>query len=163
MDNYTIGNKIAKLRKDNNMTQDQLAEKLGVTAQSVSKWENGITSPDISLLTSIAKLFDITTDELLGNISETQVKKINTITNKEKKDLKLLIKVLSTKGDKVNVQLPYLFVKTAIETGMNIPSVNDKIKELDFNNIFECVEMGMLGKIIDVQSAEGDLIEVSIE
>ena len=70
---YDLSNKISKLRRDNNMTQEQLAEKLGVTAQSVSKWENGITSPDITLIPAIAKLFNITTDVLLGAVSNDQV------------------------------------------------------------------------------------------
>lgn len=163
MDNYNIGNIIAKHRKEMDLTQEQLADKLGITAQSVSKWENGVTSPDISLLSSIARIFNISTDELLGTVTESQVKKIGTITNKEKKDLKLKINIVSAQKDKVNVQLPYTFVRMAIETGIKIPSINSKIDGIDFNNIFECVEMGMLGKIVDIESADGDIIEVTVE
>lgn len=160
---YDLSNKISKLRRDNNMTQEQLAEKLGVTAQSVSKWENGITSPDITLIPAIAKLFNITTDELLGAVSNDQVKKISSITSKEMKELKLKVHIISKDGDKVNVQLPYIFVKTAIHTGIKIPSISDKIGEIDFESIFECVEMGMLGKVVDIESKDGDIIEVSVE
>ena len=60
----TIGKNIAELRKSSGMTQEQLAETLGVSSQSVSKWENEVTMPDIMLLPVIAGCFDITVDEL---------------------------------------------------------------------------------------------------
>ncbi len=62
----TLGNRIAQNRKRLNMTQDQLAEKLGITAQAVSKWENDLSCPDISTLPALAEIFGITIDELLG-------------------------------------------------------------------------------------------------
>ena len=62
----TIGKNIADLKKSNGMTQEQLAETLGVSSQTVSKWENEVTMPDIMLLPVIAGCFDITVDELYG-------------------------------------------------------------------------------------------------
>ena len=62
----SIGKNIAELRKSSGMTQEQLAELLGVSPQSVSKWENEVTMPDIMLLPVIAGCFDITVDELYG-------------------------------------------------------------------------------------------------
>lgn len=62
----TIGKNIADLRKSNGMTQEQLAETLGVSSQTVSKWENEVTMPDIMLLPVIAGCFDITVDEVYG-------------------------------------------------------------------------------------------------
>ena len=62
----TIGKNIADLRKKNGMTQEQLAETLGVSSQTISKWENEVTMPDIMLLPVIAGCFDITVDELYG-------------------------------------------------------------------------------------------------
>lgn len=61
-----IGGKIRTLRKNKNITQAQLAEALAVTAQSVSKWENGLTVPDISIIPVIARYFGITIDDLFG-------------------------------------------------------------------------------------------------
>jgi transcriptional regulator with XRE-family HTH domain len=58
--------KIAELRKQKQIGQQELAEVLGVTYQSVSKWETGITMPDITLLPSIAEYFNVSVDELLG-------------------------------------------------------------------------------------------------
>ena len=62
----TIGKRIAHHRKALGLTQDALAEKLGVTAQAVSKWENDQSCPDISMLPRLAEIFGVTTDALLG-------------------------------------------------------------------------------------------------
>ncbi len=62
----TLGKRIAENRKRMKLTQDQLAEQLGVTAQAVSKWENDQSCPDISMLPKLAEIFSISTDELLG-------------------------------------------------------------------------------------------------
>ena len=62
----TIGERIAQLRKDQNMTQEGLGNLLGVSSQSISKWENGFTMPDIMLLPVIADIFEVTLDELFG-------------------------------------------------------------------------------------------------
>lgn len=60
-----IGQKIKTLRQENNLTQEELAEQLGVSFQAVSRWENSATYPDITLLPIIANIFDVTTDYLL--------------------------------------------------------------------------------------------------
>ncbi len=62
----TIGERIKLLRKKNNLTQEKLADYLGVSYQAVSKWECGASSPDLSLIVPLAKLLHVTTDELLG-------------------------------------------------------------------------------------------------
>ena len=62
----TIGKRIAACRKSLKLTQDQLAERLGVTAQAVSKWENDQSCPDITMLPKLAEIFGISADELLG-------------------------------------------------------------------------------------------------
>lgn len=62
----TLGKRIVAHRKRLGLTQDQLAEKMGVTAQAVSKWENDQSCPDISALPQLADIFEITVDALLG-------------------------------------------------------------------------------------------------
>ena len=62
----TIGRRIMENRKRLGLTQDQLAEQLGVTAQAVSKWENDQSCPDITMLPKLAEIFSTSTDELLG-------------------------------------------------------------------------------------------------
>ena len=59
MDIRETGQKIVKLRHNNKITQEELAEKIGVSSQAVSKWENGKNLPDIEHLMDIAKLFNV--------------------------------------------------------------------------------------------------------
>ena len=66
----TLGKRIMENRKKLGLTQDQLAEKLGVTAQAVSKWENDQSCPDITMLPKLAEIFGTTTDALLGVSSQ---------------------------------------------------------------------------------------------
>lgn len=62
----TIGENIRNFRKKNDLTQETLADRLGVTYQSISRWENGITYPDLELIPAIAEVLAVTVDELLG-------------------------------------------------------------------------------------------------
>lgn len=64
--NESMGSIIMRLRKEHELTQEQLANALGITFQAVSKWENGISSPDISALPLLADLFGVSIDELFG-------------------------------------------------------------------------------------------------
>lgn len=62
----TFGQRIKSLRRQANMTQENLAELLSISPQAVSRWETDVAMPDISLLPPIANLFNVTTDYLLG-------------------------------------------------------------------------------------------------
>lgn len=62
----SLGKRISEYRKQRKMTQDQLADQLGITAQAVSKWENDQSCPDITVLPKLAAIFGISTDTLLG-------------------------------------------------------------------------------------------------
>lgn len=66
----TIGERIKHLRKKNDLTQEKLADYLCVSYQAVSKWECGLSSPDLALIVPLAKLLNVSTDELLGVIPE---------------------------------------------------------------------------------------------
>ncbi|MBQ7873971.1 MAG: helix-turn-helix transcriptional regulator [Oscillospiraceae bacterium] len=63
-----ISNNIKSLRRKNSITQEELAEKLSVTRQAVSNWENGKTEPDIEMLIKIAQIFDVSIDELVDGV-----------------------------------------------------------------------------------------------
>ena len=62
----TLGKRIMALRKAAGMTQEQVAERLGVSPQAVSKWENDVSCPDVTMIPRLAQLFNVSTDELLG-------------------------------------------------------------------------------------------------
>ena len=71
-----LGKKIRQLRFKAGLTQEQLAEKLGIGAQAVSKWENAVAMPDISLLPSLAETFGVSIDELFDLTAEQRLNRI---------------------------------------------------------------------------------------
>ena len=131
----TIGKRIAALRREKNLKQDDLAQMLEVSPQAVSKWENDQTCPDISLLPKLAKILGVSVDELLSGKQELQpvVTLAPEDQRKDIKDMVLRIVVDSADGDKVRVNLPMALVQLAMEMGMEMPQVsgNDALKDID--------------------------------
>ena len=66
---------LINLRKANNMSQEALAEKLGVSRQTIYKWENGVTYPDMAYAMDIAKIFNVTVDSLMNDEAVSDVSK----------------------------------------------------------------------------------------
>lgn len=75
--NIDIGSKIKTLRLSKSMTQEQLAKALHVSAQAVSKWENGKSYPDIHSLLLLSALFDVSLDQLIKGDLETMKQEVN--------------------------------------------------------------------------------------
>lgn len=65
MNNVKTGNLIKQLRKEKGLTQKDLAERLGITDKAISKWERGLSSPDIAPLEELSQILDITVLELI--------------------------------------------------------------------------------------------------
>jgi len=72
MKKKTLGMMIASLRKENGMTQLDLAEKMGVTDKAVSKWERDLSCPDVSTIPKLAEVFGVSVDELMQIKAEAQ-------------------------------------------------------------------------------------------
>ena len=77
-----LANRLAELRKQKGLSQEELADKLQVSRQAISKWERGEASPDTDNLIELAKIYDVSLDELVGLSSNKENKK------EEKKDVK---------------------------------------------------------------------------
>lgn len=77
MTNQELGKMIKDLRQKNNMTQKELGEKLHITDKAISKWERGISMPDIEMLNSIANLFNIPVSNLIDNKIKENEQKVN--------------------------------------------------------------------------------------
>ena len=90
-----LGTKIIKLRKQEKMTQEQFAEIIGVTRQTISNWELNITKPDIDYIKKISKLFCISIDEILNNdvrnILEEKISNTERLTSRNTKNIKILL------------------------------------------------------------------------
>ena len=163
----TIGKRIAALRREKNLKQDDLAQMLEVSPQAVSKWENDQTCPDISLLPKLAKILGVSVDELLSGKQELQpvVTLVPEDQHKDIKDMMLRIVVDSADGDKVRVNLPMALVQLAMEMGMEMPQVsgNDALKDIDWAQVMELVRHGAIGNLIEVESADGDIVRIFVE
>ena len=163
----TIGKRIAALRREKNLKQDDLAQMLEVSPQAVSKWENDQTCPDISLLPKLAKILGVSVDELLSGKQELQpvVTLVPEDQRKDIKDMMLRIVEDSADGDKVRVNLPMALVQLAMEMGMEMPQVsgNDALKDIDWAQVMELVRHGAMGNLIEVESADGDIVRIFVE
>lgn len=94
-----IGNKLVELRKKENLTQEQLAEKIGVSRQTISKWELGETAPDIKQAKKIADILNVNINDLIGNFNDMILDKVisnETKTNKISKVSKIVAIILGT-------------------------------------------------------------------
>lgn len=165
--NESIGNRISKYRKAKGLTQEGLAEKLGVSSQAVSKWETDASCPDISLLPQLCRELGITTDELLtGRGAKVQMLPENQ--RKSMEELTFRVKINSAAGDKVRVNLPMTLVKLCMEIGVDVvPNISgenaDMMRSIDMKKVVEMVEKGLVGKLVEIESADGDIVEVVVE
>lgn len=164
----TLGKRIAALRRDKGLKQDDLAQQLGVTPQAVSKWENDQTCPDITLLPQLARILGVSVDELLSGKApeeEPPVKVLPVEQRKDWKDMVLRIVVDSADGDKVRVNLPLALVEAAMDMGADMSQVtgNDALKGIDLGKILELVRCGSVGNLVEVDSADGDIVRIFVE
>ena len=163
----TIGKRISSLRKAMGMKQEELAERLDVSGQAVSKWENDQTCPDIGLLPRLARVFSVTTDYLLTGEQE-QEPPVRMVPEEERKDLRdMMLRILvdSGSGDRVRVNLPMQLVQVALDMGIELPQLagNDALKEIDLRKLLELVRHGVMGDLVQVESADGDTVRIFVE
>lgn len=147
------------------MTQDEVAEKMGVTAQAVSKWENDLSCPDITLLVPLAELYGTSVDVLLGRVEESTAVLVPEDQRKPFDKLVLRIRVDSD-DNHVKVNLPMPLVKFMLEAGM---TMNNEIKvgsvdlsQVDFNALVRMAEMGMLGRLVEIEAENNTTVLVEV-
>ena len=165
--NTTLGKRIAALRREKGLKQDELAEKLGVSAQAVSKWENDQTCPDISLLPSLAKTLGVSVDELLSGKQES-APIVQVLPQNQRKDIKdMVLRIVVKSGDNnVRINIPLLLLKVGIDAGLNMAQVtggNESLKNIDISKILELVEQGAVGNLMEVESEDGSTVQIFVE
>ena len=165
--NQTLGKRIGALRREKGLKQDELAEKLGISPQAVSKWETDQTCPDISLLPTLAKILGVSVDELLSGKQEfaPAVRMLPEAERKNIEDMMLRIVIESNDGDHVRVNLPLALVKVALDSGImpSLTSNNDALKSIDFAKIYELVKQGAIGNLVEMESADGETLRIFVE
>ena len=163
----SLNERIAFYRKKCGLTQEELAEKCSVTPQAVSKWENGLTAPDISLLPRLGEVFGCTTDELLG-VERPDTAMLAPADFDPTKAI-MRIRIVSDEGDRVSINLPLAVVKIVLQSGsISIGESgdvlkSDVLKDIDFDQIITLVNAGAIGKLVEVSSADGDHVEIWVE
>ena len=176
--NETLGRRIARLRLECGMTQERLAMKMGVTAQAVSKWENDLSAPDISLLPELARTLGVTVDELLEGRKSQEIVPAEPEPQPEpepettpshsdgSRPKKLHIQVDSSDGDVVNINVPLGMVSAVLGVSSKIPGVvNLNLNDADIDTalIAEASKHGEKGTLIEVDSGDGDHVTISLE
>ncbi len=162
----TIGKRIAALRREKGLKQEDVAQTLGVSSQAVSKWENDQSCPDISLLPQLARLLGVTVDVLLsGEEEKTQTVLVPEAERKDIRDMMFRVMIDSADGDKVRISVPVALVQIAAETGMNMFEVsgNSAMKNIDWAQVLELVQKGVIGDLILIEDRDGDKIRVFVE
>ncbi len=161
----TLGEKLTEKRKAKGLTQDSVAETLGVTPQAVSKWENNVSCPDITLLPEIASLYETSVDELLSH----EVTPVASVVPEEKRkpleELVLQVRI-NDGGDKVKVNLPVPLVKIFLDAGMSpgvsIGGNNEKMNSIDWNAVMTLLEKGVIGRLVELESDDGATVIVEV-
>lgn len=162
----TIGKRIAALRREKGLKQEDLARALDVSSQAVSKWENDQSCPDISLLPKLAKLLGVSVDALLSG--EEEKKETVFVPEAERKDIKdMMFRVMidSSDGDKVRISVPVALVQIAAETGMNMFEVsgNSAMKNIDWAQVLSLVQKGVIGDLVLIEDRSGDTVRIFVE
>ena len=116
-----LGNKLFELRKKLGLSQEELAEKLNVSRQAISKWERGESLPDTDNLITISKLYDVSLDELVGNINsvENQIEIVNDVCDNDDPDVSYTVDAEDSTGKKKSISIflhafPYPILITVI-------------------------------------------------
>ena len=163
----TFGQRLARLRKERGLTQSELADKLGISAQAVSKWENDQASPDLDIIITLSDIFQITTDELLGKEKPAATVLTDKPTKKDIDKMVLKIKVRDAEdGDNVNINLPLALVRVFVnkEDGkIALLNGNKNLEGIDFRQLIELVEQGVIGELITVDQADGTTVRIVVE
>ena len=169
----SIGKNIAEHRRNVGITQEQLADKLGISAQAVSKWENDLSEPDASTLLALSKIFGVTVDDLLNGT------RVPSVSTDDKKPEDRLI-AINVKYQETNV-LVKIPAELVIQGDFGVFDVD--IEDLGYNpdnypgynpdnamraiamykdTIKMMLEKNIVGKIVDVDS-EGARVTITIE
>ncbi len=163
----TLGKRISALRKEKGLKQEELAERLNISGQAVSKWENDQNCPDISLLPQLADILGVAVDELLSG-KQNAIPTVQILPEGQRKDIKdlmLRIVVDDSAGSKVRINLPMALVQVAIDCGLEMPEIsgNDALKHIDWNQIMALISQGVIGNLLEVESSKGEIIRIFVE
>jgi transcriptional regulator with XRE-family HTH domain len=135
-----FGAYLSRLRKNADMTQSELAEKLNLTRQAVSKYETGDSFPDVSILIQIAEIFEITLDELInsGNPTKGETKIIKNVFDGDGENL-VAINDLVNLAPLIKPSVLGAFSKKLSEDGIDISHIVSLVQFLNDNDLLQLI------------------------
>lgn len=160
MKTLTLGRRIQALRKEQSLTQEALAERMGVTPQAISKWENDLSCPDILSLPQLARELHVTVDTLLTGESSAPAAP-------EKKPEELIVRIAFTaEGTHACLNLPFTvfrlgamydlisFTISVNEGDIDAEKIAKAMAGVDFKQIVRLIESGVTGTLVDINLGE---------
>lgn len=141
----TIGENIAYFRKQKKLTQEELAEKMSVTAQAVSKWECDSSYPDITVMQALSKILGVTVDELVNGVQE-----IPELKEAEPEKIDRRIVLIEVKAGETNIttRFPVATIRKAMANGTLEKLMGDGAVQVDM--IADMIDAGVTGPITEV-------------
>ena len=162
----TLGRRIAHLRKQQALTQEALSERLNITAQAVSKWENDLSCPDIMTLPRLAELLGVTTDTLLTGAPSAHAPEARAA--KKPEELVVCIQIVSDDGTVFRCNLPFKAFRICTQFSMLSITYNagagdeNMLTHLDCEEISRLIESGVTGKLLE-RTEEDETITIWTE
>ena len=158
MSTNTIGQNISHFRKQRGMTQEELAEKMAVTAQAVSKWECDTSYPDITVMRTLAKVLEVSMDELMEG--ERDLPAIKEATP-ESIDRRIILIDVQTGDTHVITRIPVAAAKKAIENGALERMVGTDVFE-QMAGLLDMAEAGITGPLVEVDNPNAH-VRITVE
>lgn len=141
----TIGEKIIELRKKEKYTQEKLAEKIGVSRQTLSNWESNITSPDLSQAKKLVSIFKISLDDLINNETEIECFNNHSILSK-------------LKGQKCRLDLDTSDYRLNFTTDVTVLDIDSSFIKISFlykkKTIIKLLDMNLIHSISVIKESE---------
>ena len=158
----TLGRRIADLRKEKGLKQEVIAEKMGVSSQAVSKWENDQTCPDISVLPLLAEILGVTVDKLLTGKEPTPIVQL---APQEEKDLVLRMEIAAVDGSVVRTNIPMSIASQYLSSDACSIVLTEAFQgqDLDLKSILSLAQFGVVGNLVEIQGADGSSLRIYVE
>jgi len=162
----TLGKRIAHMRRAQGLTQEALAERLNISAQAVSKWENDLNCPDIMTLPKLAELLGVTTDTLLTGAPSPLTPEGRMA--KKPEELVVCIQIVSEDGTAFRCNLPFRAFRICARYSMLSITFNsgegdaNVLSRLDCDEVIRMIESGVTGKLME-HTVDGERITIWTE
>lgn len=151
----TIGQNIAQYRKKAKLTQEELAEKCGVTAQAVSKWENDLSYPDLESVGRLAAILGCTADALINGDEKIPTVQLKKTENVDRRMLEITVDTgVGAVANSVKVRLPAELVLLAEESGTLAEIIDDENALIAMAPALKLLRSGAVGPVAEVNTGD---------